>query len=115
MLELKKTDHIARKWGDAPYVLFSLRCAERDREDVPYLFGKREEPLVRVEAAPAKSGETRVEVDRETLEYLATTFNVSELPPLRYFRIFIGKYSLPALVDSGSSRILFGDEGIEMV
>ena len=42
-------------------------------------------------------------------------FHVSELPSLRYFRIFIGRYSLPALVDSGSSRTLFGDESIEVV
>jgi len=43
------------------------------------------------------------------------TFSVSALPPLRYFRIFIERHPLRALVDSGSSRTILGNEGIRIV
>jgi len=53
-------------------------------------------------------------VERRPL-YLATiSFPVSELSPLRYFHIFIGKHLLPAL-DSESSRTLFRDKEIDIV
>jgi len=62
--------------------------------------------------ALAKSSEARAESGEEIFEYLAMTFHVSELSPLRYFRIFIGEHSWPA---SESSWTLFGDRVIEIV
>jgi len=55
--------------------------------------GNAEENLVRVAMALAKSSEARAKSGEEILEYLAITFHVSELPPLRYFRIFIEEHS----------------------
>jgi len=77
------------------------------------VFGKRGgESLERVFATPVNSSETRT---ASAFEYLHAAFHVSALPPLRYFRVYIGEQPLMALVDSGSSRTIFGDEGIEIV
>jgi len=53
-----------------------------------------------------------MESDEEILEYLVIMFRVT---PATYFCIFIGKHSLPALMDSGSNLTLFGDRRIEIV
>jgi len=58
---------------------------------------------------------TRAPFEIDASENLQINFSISALPPLRYFRILIGEHPLRALVDSGSSRPLLGDEGIEIV
>jgi len=58
---------------------------------------------------------TRAPSEIDTSEYLHMTFSVYALPPLRYFRISIGEHSLRALVDSGFSWTILGDEGIKIV
>ena len=80
------------------------------------MYGKRGgESLERVVATPAESVETRDIDSVDDVEYLNLAFRALELPPLRYFRIFIGEFPLMALVDSGSSRTILGDEGIKIV
>jgi len=79
------------------------------------MFGKRRGGLLeRVSATPTESDVTRVSSGIDPFEYLQMTFHVSE-PLLRYFRIFIERHPLIALVDSGFSQIILGDEGTKIV
>ena len=88
---------------------------------MPYVLGKRRrESIGRAATTPVNSDKARDatvapdnSINVESGSY--GTFDHSELVPLRYFEIFVMGKPLLALVDSGSNRTLFGDEGIKIV
>jgi len=102
--------------GRSPRLLLSVRSIRGHGKDLSRVFGKRRgKSLERVPATSTEQNVTRAPSEIDAFEYLQMTFNVSALPPLRYFRIYIEEYPLMALVDSGSSRTILGDEGIGIV
>jgi len=105
-----------RVCGGPSRLLLSVWSIGCHGEDLSRVLGKRGGgSLEWVPATSTGQNETRASPGMDALEYLQVTFSLSALPPLRYFRVFIGGYPLMALVDSGSSRTILGDEGIGIV
>ena len=78
---------------------------------------RRREPIERASSTPRDLGKARTANairDVSSLSYSAINPSV-ELPPLRYFRIFIRNRPLLALVDSGSNRTILGADGIRII
>ena len=74
----------------------------------------------RVAAPPVVDRTTHIQLSgREPrvspLVHSYVTFEKTEVLPLQYFEISVGRYKLRALVDSGSNFTLFGQEGIRVV
>jgi len=102
--------------GGPSRLLLPMRSVGHNGENLPRVLGKRGRgSLERVPATFTKQNVTRASSEIDTSEYLHMTFSVYALPSLRYFRIAIGGHSVRALVDSGSSRTILGDEGIKIV
>ena len=74
----------------------------------------------RVAAPPVVDRTTHIRLSRREprvspLVHSYVTFEKTEVLPLQYFVISVGRYKLRALVDSGSNFTLFGQEGIRVV
>ncbi|KYN29363.1 hypothetical protein ALC57_01199 [Trachymyrmex cornetzi] len=81
---------------------------------LPHVFGKRgDESLGRVSVTSVDPTATREQVFQvNVLQYISDALYVSDSAPLQYFRVFIAEHPLMVLVDSGSGRTIFGQEGI---
>ncbi|KYN29884.1 hypothetical protein ALC57_00667, partial [Trachymyrmex cornetzi] len=94
--------------------VFLMRVRE-SRIVLPHVFGKRgDESLGRVSATSVDSIATRV-FQIDVLQYTSDALHVPDSTPLQYFRVFVAGHPLMALMDSGSGRMIFGQEGIAIV
>lgn len=100
-------------------LLLSLRPGRGYAENVPLVLGKRGwESVRRARTTPTEV--RRARTDRACEGWSLSGFTrssgtFSELPPLRYFQIFLDGRAVLALVDSGSNRTIMGAEGIKII
>ncbi|XP_036145650.1 uncharacterized protein LOC118646572 [Monomorium pharaonis] len=102
--------------GGIRYHYGECKCG-RIRRNVLYVVAKRaRESVGRTLSTPSNSDDVRESgYSIPSTAHSYVTLESVEIPPLRYFTICVRDRRISALVDSGSSRTLFGREGIDII